>query len=220
MREDSHFWQYLGPSVAYRKNRILMQSWTTLYLGKLPHSYTTVRCLSHARFTTGPSELKLSRMLHAAAGRWKTISVLLRVFRSAIVLVVLASSCAVQIAHTADNNPRYKQLEKAIMDGKDIRMTLNLAACFVHGTAKPGPSIRGSLHFEGYMIEPDQSIAFADAHFTVKPDNKPVDEFLSFRVQPSGKVSARSRFLNAATYEIFHDEEFDCSLGEGTTFHW
>jgi VirK protein len=173
----------------------------------------------HTRIKTDRFGTRFVSNTAYCSGKWGTISMLLRVFRFGIFLVV-ASSCAVRIAEAADNNPRYMQLEKAIMDGKDIRITLNLAACFVHGTAKPGPSIRGSLHFEGYMIEPDRSIAFAETHFTVKPDNKPVDEFLSFRVQPSGKVSARSRFLNAATYEIFHDEEFDCSLGEGTTFHW
>lgn len=122
------------------------------------------------------------------------------------------------VAAPAQQN--YVELEKAILDGKDIRMTLDLAKCLVHGSDKPGPPIRGSLRFDGFMIQADQSIAFSTMHFTIRSDNTPVREFLSFKVAPSGKVDARSRFLNAASYAVFQEAAFDCSIGEGTVFHW
>jgi hypothetical protein len=143
-----------------------------------------------------------------------------REIRFGVVFVALATGCGMQIVTAAHVDAGYQKLEKAIVNGKDIHMTLDLTACNVHGTDKPGPPVRGSLHFDGYMIEADQSIAFATTHFTMKSDNTPVNEFLSFTVQPSGTVTARTRFLNAWTNVVFHDARFDCKLGKGTTFHW
>ena len=138
----------------------------------------------------------------------------------AVFASLLTSCCGMQLAIAAENNNSPANLEKAILDGKDIHLTLDLAACFVHGTAKPGPSIRGSLRFDGYMIESDETIAFATTHFTVRPDNTAVDEFLSFKVSPLGKVSARTRILNPLTFAVLGDAEFDCEIGKGTAFHW
>jgi hypothetical protein len=135
-----------------------------------------------------------------------------------LILMGVASGRTARAAK--DPGRGYQKLEKAILDGKSISMTLDLAACHVHGTDKPGPNVRGSMRSEGYMIEADQTIAFATTHFTVKSDNTPIDEFLSFRVQPSGVVIARSRFLNASTYAVVHDATYDCAIGNGTTFHW
>ena len=70
------------------------------------------------------------------------------------------------------------------------------------------------------MIRSDQSIALSLTHFTVRDDGTPVTEFLSFKVQPDGKVDAHSRFFNAATYAAVQESEFDCDLGRGTAFHW
>jgi hypothetical protein len=123
-------------------------------------------------------------------------------------------------AFAAEDDAAYVKLKQAIKSGKDIRMTLDLSACQVYGTDKPGPSVGGSLRFEGYMIEDNQKIAFATTHFTMRPDNTPVDEFLSFEVEPNGKVAARTRFLNPLTYAVLHDSQFDCALGRGIDFHW
>ena len=109
-------------------------------------------------------------------------------------------------------------LKNAVLEGKDIHIGLDLSKCVVPGSDKPGPSISGSLHFDGYMIEEDQSIAFSTTHFTMKHDNTPVNEFLSFKVLPTGKVLTRTRFLNP-TYAVFHETQFDCELGEGILVH-
>jgi VirK protein len=89
----------------------------------------------------------------------------------------------------------YQKLQKAILDGKSISMTINLAACHVRGTAKPGPKVRGSVRPEGYMIEANQTIAFATTHFTVRNDSTPVDEFylsVSSHLGPSLHARASS----------------------------
>lgn len=146
------------------------------------------------------------------------VFMLSRVIGLNLILMGVASGSLAKAV--ADPKRGYQKLEKAILDGKSISMTLDLAACHVHGSDKHGPNVRGTMRSEGYMIEADQTIAFATTHFTVKSDNTPIDEFLSFRVQPSGVVIARSRFLNASTYAVVHDVTYDCAIGSGMTFHW
>jgi hypothetical protein len=142
------------------------------------------------------------------------------VFKLGVALGLLASLCGSRDGVAADVNHDYAELEKAVLEGKDIRMTLDFSTCFVHGTEKPGPAVRGSIRFDAFMIRNDQSIAFSTTHFTVRSDNTAVNEFLSFRVEPTGKVDARTMFLNATTYTVFQEAEFDCDIGKGATFHW
>jgi hypothetical protein len=135
-------------------------------------------------------------------------------------LLLMAIATTASGAEAGDASEDYLQLEQAVLDGRDIRMTLDLSACLRHGTELSGPPIRGSVRFDAVMIQGDRSIALSLTHFTVRNDGTPVNEFLSFKVQPSGKVNAHSWFFNAATYAVVQDSEFDCDLGRGTAFHW
>jgi hypothetical protein len=134
--------------------------------------------------------------------------------------IVLAGPCGVGTAAATDVNQNYSALQKAVLDGKDIHMILDLSACVVHGGDKPGPAVRGSMRFDRYMIQHDQTIAFSTTHFTVRPDQTPVDEFLAFKVRPNGSVNAHTSFLNPVTFAVTHESEFDCDLGRGATFRW
>lgn len=82
-----------------------------------------------------------------------------RVIGLSLILMGVASGSTAKAV--ADLGRGYQKLEKAILDGKGISMTLDLAVCHVHGTDKPGPNVRGTMPSEGYMIEADQTIAFA-----------------------------------------------------------
>lgn len=117
-------------------------------------------------------------------------------------------------------DPAHAALKQAVLDGKDIHMTLDLAACKVHGTEGAGPAIQGSLSFEAFMVQADQTIAFSQMHATMRPDNTAVNEFLSFRVNPDGAVDARMVFLNPATFAVMKETHFDCRIGKGAAFHW
>jgi hypothetical protein len=138
----------------------------------------------------------------------------------AIVLTAMASPWDARRAAADEPNQDFAALEKAVLDGKDVRMVIDLSACQVHGTDKSGPPVRGSMRFDGYMVQSDQTIAFSTTHFTVKADKTPVSEFLSYKVRPTGKVNAHTIFLNPLTYAILQEAEFDCDIGKGATFHW
>jgi hypothetical protein len=117
-------------------------------------------------------------------------------------------------------NPDYASFAKAVLDGRDVRLTLDLARCTADGGNARGPQIRASIRFDAYLIESDQTVAFATTHFTLRADNTAVDEFLSFRVHPNGKVDLRTAFLNPITFSVSQESQFDCDIGQGATFHW
>ncbi|UFW52019.1 VirK family protein [Bradyrhizobium arachidis] len=98
-------------------------------------------------------------------------------------------------------------------------MLVDLSACQVHGTNAAGPPIKASMRFDGYMIQPDGTIAFATTHFTMRPD-RAVREFLSFRVHSNGKIEARTMTSDAVNNAVLKDAAFDCAIGKGATFHW
>ena len=137
----------------------------------------------------------------------------------AAALSILASFWTHPAIADEPGNADYAALNKAIVDGKEFRMLVDLSACQVHGTSTAGPLIKASTRFDGYMIQPDGTIAFATTHFTVRPD-KAVREFLSFRVHANGKIEARTMILDAVNDAILKDTAFDCEIGKGATFHW
>jgi hypothetical protein len=138
----------------------------------------------------------------------------------ATVLAALTGLTATCHAAEADANQNAAALEQAVLDGKDIHAVLDLSKCTEHETGKSGPPLRGSLHPEGYMVHNDHSVVFSVTHFTVRNDKTPVNEFISFQVQPTGKVDMHSVFLNAANYTVLREASFACAIGDGLTFHW
>jgi hypothetical protein len=120
----------------------------------------------------------------------------------------------------ANDGENAAALEHAVLDGKDIHVELDLSRCVEHRSGNPGPDVRGCLHPDEFMIQTDHTIAFAVTHFTIRPDHTPVNEFVSFRVQPNGKVTLRNIFLNAASYAVLREAELDCEIGKGVMINW
>ncbi|WP_043162577.1 VirK family protein [Bradyrhizobium sp. Ai1a-2] len=139
---------------------------------------------------------------------------------SIVALAVLFDLGSGHHAAADEPNADYAGLQKAVLDGKDVHMVLDLAACQVQGTDKAGPTVKGSARFDAYMVQADGTIAFANTHFTVRADKTPVIEFLSYRVRTNGKVEMRNVVLNPATFAVIRESAFDCDIGKGVTFHW
>jgi hypothetical protein len=137
-----------------------------------------------------------------------------------VVLVLPAATYMARAANGGSDGSDYAALRTAVLDGKDIRMVLDLSACTAQQSGKPGPAMSGSLHFDAYMLQGDGTIAFAMTHFTLRSDKTPVYEFLAFRVHPSSEVDARTSFLNVPTFAVIQESAFSCSIGRAVTFHW
>jgi hypothetical protein len=143
--------------------------------------------------------------------------------RSIAVGIISMAVCGPWQMHGAvadELNQDFAAFEKAVLDGKDFRMVIDMSACQVHGTDKSGPPVRGSVRFDAYMVQRDDTIAFSTTHFTVRADKTVASEFLSYRVHPTGKVEVRTIVLNPVTDATLQEAEFDCDIGKSVTFHW
>jgi VirK protein len=144
----------------------------------------------------------------------------IRIFATRVVLAGVIWQVATITAIAQYVNPAFASFEKAVLDGRDVRLTLDLSRCTGHGGEARGPQVRGSIRFDAYMIRGDQTIAFATTHFTLTTDDAAVDEFLSFRAHPNGRVDVRTAFLNPVTFSVTRESQFDCDIGQGAIFHW
>ncbi|MGY4315042.1 hypothetical protein ACVWW1_004369 [Bradyrhizobium sp. JR3.5] len=136
---------------------------------------------------------------------------------AAIALTIVASFWPRHTIEGEARNADCEALNKAIVDGKELRMLVDFSACQVHGASQAGPPIKASMRFDAYMIQPDGTIAFATTHFTVGPDEA-VKEFLSFRGHASGKVEARTMMLEAVNDAVLKDTAFDCGIGAAVEY--
>ena len=138
------------------------------------------------------------------------------------IAVSLVAFVGQQIIHSpalAADQQTAPALEHAVLSGQDIHVVLDLSLCVTHGTTETGPMIRGNLHPDGFMVLSDHAIAFAVTHLTVRPDNTPIEEFLSFRVKPDGSVAIRNVFLSPVSYAIVRQVALDCEIGRGVSFN-
>jgi hypothetical protein len=135
-------------------------------------------------------------------------------------LAALIIPCGIDRAAMADEATDVVALQKAVLDGNGIAVTLDLSRCRAHDSGQAGPPLRGAQHFDAFVILGDGTIAFSTTHFTLRPDKTPVDEFTSFRVHPNGNVEVRTSFLNPVTFTVFQEAAFDCDIGKSVTFYW
>jgi hypothetical protein len=120
----------------------------------------------------------------------------------------------------ADEATDAAALQKAVLAGTSIAVTLDLSRCRAQDSGQAGPSLRGVQHVDAFLILADGTIAFSTTHFTLRPDKTPVDEFTSFRVHPDGSAEIRTSFLNPATFAVSQEAAFGCAIGKSVTFHW
>ena len=142
------------------------------------------------------------------------------IFATHVVLAGVICHAAIGAAVAQGVNPDYASFENAVLNGRDVRLSLDLSRSTGPGVEARGPQVRGSLRFDAYVIRSDKTVAFATTHFTLRTDTTAVDEFLSFRVHPNGKVDVRTAFLNPLTFSVMQEAQFDCDIGQRATFHW
>ncbi|AJC22323.1 VirK family protein [Pandoraea pulmonicola] len=117
-------------------------------------------------------------------------------------------------------NPDSTSLAAAVMAGKDIHVTLDLSLCTVSGTSLPGPATRGSVHPDAFMVLKDGTVSFSNTHFTVRSDNRAVQEFMKYRVHPDGKVEFQVIALDATNLGVLDKKQYDCAVRNGVSFYW
>nr|WP_245269740.1 VirK family protein [Ensifer sp. WSM1721] len=70
----------------------------------------------------------------------------------------------------------------------------------------PPTKTRGGVSIDGYRITSDGTLAFADQHFTIDRDGKPIVQFLRYRIRPDGGAEFTMVVFNVPSYERKRNE--------------
>ncbi|WP_233238218.1 VirK family protein [Bordetella sp. LUAb4] len=131
---------------------------------------------------------------------------------------------------SADTKPlqslgSYQAVVNALMKGERLSLTVDLATCRNEADGRAGPVVRGGLHIDSYMVKPDQTLAFSDAHETLREtppgsgEYMAVTEYLRYRLMPDGVVKLHiAQRLGMSDQPIKDKKIYRCQLGHGVIF--
>jgi hypothetical protein len=112
----------------------------------------------------------------------------------------------------------YAALEQALTQGDTVSVQLDLGHCTSKDGNHSGPAVRGGTHIDSYLIGPDRTIAFIDAHRTLDPQNHPVTEYVRYRVAPDQTVTVSAAYAQEAAQTATPRGEYRCAIGQGIRF--
>ncbi|MFL9989469.1 VirK family protein [Paraburkholderia sediminicola] len=98
----------------------------------------------------------------------------------------------------------YEQLRALLFSGAPTTVIFTPAQCsnsLQSGNAAPSAAMSGGFAIRDFMEVSANHIGFADEHFTVRPDDTAVLEFMQYRVMPTDTATITVRSLSPVTYQ-------------------
>ncbi|KHK51025.1 signal peptidase [Ralstonia sp. A12] len=105
--------------------------------------------------------------------------------------------------------------EHALAAGKQLSATIDLTRCNGDTGNTPAGTTRGGLTVGAYRILPDNTLSFADTHFTVKSDGTPITQFLRYTIDTTGTARFSSYIFAMPAYTLQSQVSYTCQLGDG-----
>ncbi|MGE1151784.1 VirK family protein [Pseudomonas kitaguniensis] len=119
----------------------------------------------------------------------------------------------------SDALPNLPAVTQSLLAGKSVSVVLDLGLC------KPGSSearptkTRGGLRIDAFRITEDGTLAFADDHFTVNREDKPINQFLRYRVHADGTAEFSMTIFSVPNYQQMDKTlTYNCAIGKGMSF--
>lgn len=110
-------------------------------------------------------------------------------------------------------------VERALDDGRLVTVVLDLTKCQPGSTDTKATKTRGGKHIDAYRIDENGALGFADDHFTIGRDGKPIRQFLRYRVYPGGEVDFSMTIFSIPDYQrVGATLEYKCTINNGTRF--
>nr|ASK44235.1 hypothetical protein [Rhizobium rhizogenes] len=75
------------------------------------------------------------------------------------------------------------------------------------------------MRIDGYRITSDGTLAFADQHFTIDRDGKPILQFLRYQIRLDGDAELTMVVFNMPSYERKGTSlAYKCAISHGLSF--
>jgi hypothetical protein len=113
----------------------------------------------------------------------------------------------------------YSQVRDALTSGKRLSITVRFDRCNDMATTKPGPPVAGGALIDGFLAHGADSLAFANVHETLDEENRPLTEYIRYRVGARGGVEIRATMVDKGSGQLRHEVVYDCPIGQAATFH-
>lgn len=108
---------------------------------------------------------------------------------------------------------------KALNTGESVSVVIDLGQCTSSIKGAEPSKTQGGKRIDAYRITPDGMLAFSDTHFTLDRDNKPIEQFIRYRVKPDGKADFSMTTLSVPGYQpVGQAVSYDCAVGKGLSF--
>ena len=138
---------------------------------------------------------------------------------TALCLAALSSTCiAAQTVTSVSPSNAYAQLVSALTEGKNVHVDVDFSQCTATDSHQAGPHLRGGMQIGSFLISDGQFIAFSDTHPTLDAHNRPVTEYIRYRVMPDGLVSIQSAAISGASDTASPRGTYQCAMGRGVNF--
>ncbi|NTI26860.1 hypothetical protein G6M87_32415 (plasmid) [Rhizobium rhizogenes] len=112
----------------------------------------------------------------------------------------------------------FPEIELALTTGKAVNVTVDLSLCTSATADTPPTKTRGGIRIDGYRITSDGTLAFADDHFTIDRDGKPVRQFLRYQIRPDGNAEFTMVVFNLPSYRKGTQLAYKCAISHGLSF--
>ncbi|QNH12161.1 VirK family protein [Xanthomonas sp. SI] len=80
------------------------------------------------------------------------------------------------------------EIERSLDSGASVAVAIDLSQCTPSAGGATPTQTRGGLRIGAYRVTEDGTLSFADEHFTVGRDGKPIQQFLRYQVHPDSRI--------------------------------
>ncbi|CAD0217261.1 MULTISPECIES: VirK family protein [Rhizobium/Agrobacterium group] len=139
--------------------------------------------------------------------------------RISTILVGVFLAAPVYAADNIHTLGTLSEIELALTAGKPVNVTVDLSLCAPGVADTPATKTQGGMRIDAYRITTDGTLAFADQHFTIDRDGKPITQFIRYQIRSNGDADFTMVTFNMPTYERKGTSlAYKCAIDHGLSF--
>lgn len=111
-------------------------------------------------------------------------------------------------------------IDAALRSGETVNTVMDLGKCTSSADHKRLGAMQGGMRISTFLIRPDQSLSFADDHFTMtSKDRKTIYQLLRYYVKPDNSITfTMTTMMVPEMKQLGGVETYHCKVGEGMLF--
>jgi len=110
-------------------------------------------------------------------------------------------------------------VEHALDGGDSVTVMLDLSLCQSASADSKPTRTQGGRRIDAYRVTEDGTLAFADDHFTIARDGKPIRQFLRYQIHPDGEAEFSMTVFSVPDFQRLGTTlKYKCTINKGMRF--